>query len=127
MRLEIERDISQLSFSDFSASVDSNDEEKNTFAGNPEIVQEKLWRYDLNLEYRLPNDLGVINSQIYYRDAEDHIDRIDVSPSPNDLRSARGNIGDGKWYGVSFDISAKLDPLKIQKALFTTRLRKLGF
>lgn len=123
VRLEIERDISQLSFSDFSASVDSNDEEKNTFAGNPEIVQEKLWRYDLNLEYRLPNDLGVINSQIYYRDAEDHIDRIDVSPSPNDLRSARGNIGDGKWYGVSFDISAKLDPLKIQNALFTTRLR----
>lgn len=123
VRLEIERDISQLSFSDFSASVDSNDEEKNTFAGNPEIVQEKLWRYDLNLEYRLPNDLGVINSQIYYRDAEDHIDRIDVSPSPNDLRSARGNIGDGKWYGVSFDISAKLDPLKIRNALFTTRLR----
>ena len=123
VRLEIERDISQLSFSDFSASVDSNDEEKNTFAGNPEIVQEKLWRYDLNLEYRLPNDLGVINSQIYYRDAEDHIDRIDVSPSPDDLRSARGNIGDGKWYGVSFDISAKLDPLKIQNALFTTRIR----
>ena len=123
VRLEIERDISQLSFSDFSASVDSNDEEKNTFAGNPEIVQEKLWRYDLNLEYRLPNDLGVINSQIYYRDAEDHIDRIDVSPSPDDLRSARGNIGDGKWYGVSFDISAKLDPLKIRNALFTTRLR----
>ena len=123
VRLEIERDISQLSFSDFSASVDSNDEEKNTFAGNPEIVQEKLWRYDLNLEYRLPNDLGVINSQIYYRDAEDHIDRIDVSPSPDDLRSARGNIGDGKWYGVSFDISAKLDPLKIRNALFTTRIR----
>tara|TARA_Y100001968_G_scaffold321744_1_gene356670 strand:- start:602 stop:2737 length:2136 start_codon:yes stop_codon:yes gene_type:complete len=123
VRLEIERDISQLSFSDFSASVDSNDEEKNTFAGNPEIVQEKLWRYDLNLEYRLPNDLGVVNSQIYYRDAEDHIDRIDVSPSPDDLRSARGNIGDGKWYGVSFDISAKLDPIKIRNALFTTRLR----
>ena len=123
VRLEIERDISQLSFSDFSASVDSNDEEKNTFAGNPEIVQEKLWRYDLNLEYRLPNDLGVFNSQFYYRDAEDHIDRIDVSPSPDDLRSARGNIGDGKWYGVSFDISAKLDPLKIRNALFTTRLR----
>ena len=71
----------------------------------------------------MPNDLGVINSQIYYRDAEDHIDRIDVSPSPDDLRSARGNIGDGKWYGVSFDISAKLDPLKIRNALFTTRLR----
>ena len=123
IRLEIERDISQLSFSDFSASVDSNDEEKNTFGGNPEIVQEKLWRYDLNLEYRLPNDLGVFNSEFYYRDAEDHIDRIDVSPSPDNLLSARGNIGDGKWYGVNFDISAKLDPLKIRNALFTTRLR----
>ena len=123
VRFEVERDISQLSFSDFSASVDSNDEEKNTFAGNPEIAQEKLWRYDLNLEYRLPNDLGVVNSEFYYRDAEDHIDRIDVSTSPDVLRSARGNIGDGKWYGVNFDISAKLDPLNIRNALFTTRLR----
>ena len=123
VRFEVERDVSQLSFSDFSASVDSNDEEKNTFAGNPEIAQEKLWRYDLNLEYRLPNDLGVINSEFYYRDAEDHIDRIDVSTSPDVLRSARGNIGDGKWYGVNFDISAKLDPLNIRNALFTTRLR----
>ena len=123
VRFEVERDVSQLSFSDFSASVDSNDEEKNTFAGNPEIAQEKLWRYDLNLEYRLPNDLGVVNSEFYYRDAEDHIDRIDVSTSPDVLRSARGNIGDGKWYGVNFDISAKLDPLNIRNALFTTRLR----
>ena len=72
VRLEIERDISQLSFSDFSASVDSNDEEKNTFAGNPEIVQEKLWRYDLNLEYRLPNDLGVINSDLLSRRRGSH-------------------------------------------------------
>ena len=123
LRMEVERDISQLSFSDFSASVDSNDEEKNTFAGNPEIVQEKLWRYDLNLEYRLPSDLGVFNSRLYYRDVEDHIDRIDVSPAPDNLQSARGNIGDGKWYGLSFDISAKLDPIKIQNGLFTTRIR----
>ena len=123
LRMEVERDISQLSFSDFSASVDSNDEEKNTFSGNPEIVQEKLWRYDLNLEYRLPDDLGVINSRVYFRDVEDHIDRVDVSPSPDNLQSARGNIGDGKWYGVSFDVSAKLDPIKIPNALFTTRLR----
>ena len=48
--MEVERDISQLSFSDFSASVDSNDEEKNTFSGNPEIVPEKLWRSAHNLE-----------------------------------------------------------------------------
>ena len=123
LRFEVEKDISQLSFSDFSASIDSGDEEKNTQAGNPEIVQEKIWSYDLNLEYRLPNDIGVLNSQLYYRDVADHIDRVDVSTSPDNLQSARGNIGDGKYYGVNFDVSTKLDPIKIPNALFTTRLR----
>ena len=123
LRFEVEKDISQLSFSDFSASIDSGDEEKNTRAGNPEITQEKIWRYDLNLEYRLPNDLGVLNSQLYYRDVRDHIDRVDVSTSPDNLQSARGNIGDGKYYGVNFDVSTKLDPINISNALFTTRVR----
>ena len=48
---------------------------------------------------RLPNDLGVVNSQFWYRDVTDHIDRIDVSSSEGTLASARGNIGDGKRYG----------------------------
>lgn len=122
LRAGIEKDVSQLSFSYFSATVDGSDEDQNTQAGNPGIAQEQSWRYEINLELRLPNDIGVLNSQFYYRDITDVIDRIDVSPSPDNLQSARGNIGDGKRYGVNLDLSARLGFLGAPNALFTTGL-----
>ncbi len=123
LRAKVEKDIEQLSFSDFSATVDGSDEDQNTQAGNPDIRQEQSWRYELNLELRLPEDLGVVNSQFWYRDQEDVIGRVDVSPSPDNLQSARGNIGDGKRYGLNLDVSSKLDPLGIDNALLTTGIR----
>lgn len=122
LRAGIEKQVSQLSFSDFSATVDGNDEEQDTQFGNPNIAQEQTWRYELNLEFRLPNDIGVLNSQFWYRDIQDVIDRIDVSPSPDNLQSARGNIGDGKRYGVNIDLSARLGFLGAPNALLTTGL-----
>lgn len=123
LRAGLRKDVEQLSFSDFSASVDGGDEDRDTLAGNPEIRQEQSWRYELNLEMRLPNDLGVVNSQFWYRDVTDHIDRIDVSSNESTLASARGNIGDGKRYGLNLDLSTKLDNLGLQNALLTTAVR----
>ena len=122
LRAGLEKDVSQLSFSDFSASVDGSDEDQDTQAGNPEISQEQSWRYEVNLELRLPDDIGVVNSQFFYRDMEDVIDRIDVSPNPDDLQSARGNIGDGTRYGLNLDVSVRLAMLGLPNALLTTGL-----
>lgn len=122
LRAGIEKTVSQLSFSDFSATVDGSDEDNDTQAGNPDIAQEQSWRYELNLELRLPNNIGVVNSQFYYRDVQDVIDRIDISSGPLDLQSARGNIGDGNRYGVNLDISTRLDRFGLRNALFTTGL-----
>ncbi len=123
LRASVRKDVEQLAFSDFSTSVDGGDEDQNTQAGNPDIRQEQSWRYELNFEMRLPEDLGVLNSQFWYRDVEDHIDRIDVSTGPDDLESARGNIGDGKRYGLNLDLSTKLDALGLDNALLTTGIR----
>ncbi len=122
LRATIEKSVSQLSFSDFSTSADNSDDDQDTQAGNPDIAQEQSWNYKLNLEYRLPNNVGVLNSEFYYRDLEDVIDRIDVSPSATDLQSARGNIGDGKRYGANLDASTRLGYLGLPNALFS-----LGF
>jgi outer membrane receptor protein involved in Fe transport len=121
-RATAEKSISQLSFSDFSATTDNSDDDQDTIAGNPNIRQEQTWRYDLNLEYRLPNNIGVLNSRLYYRDVNDVIDRIDVSPSPDNLQSARGNIGDGTSYGLNLDASTQLSYLGLPNALLTMRL-----
>lgn len=123
LRASVRKDVEQLSFSDFSARVDGSDEDQNTQAGNPEIRQEQSWRYELNLEMRLPENLGVLNSQFWYRDLMDVIGRVDVSPSEDDLQSARGNIGDGKRYGVNLDLSTRLAMVGLPNALFTTGIR----
>jgi outer membrane receptor for ferrienterochelin and colicins len=122
LRTTIEKTVSQLSFSDFSATTDNSDDDQNTQAGNPGIAQEKAWNYEINLEYRLPNSIGVLNTELYYRDLTEVIDRIDVSPSATDLQSARGNIGDGKRYGANFDASTRLGYLGVPNALLTLRL-----
>ncbi|PCI74666.1 MAG: hypothetical protein COB20_14840 [SAR86 cluster bacterium] len=122
LRTTIEKTVSQLSFSDFSATADNSDDDQNTQAGNPEIAQEQAWNYEMNLEFRLPNSIGVLNTELYYRDLVDVIDRIDVSPNPTDLQSARGNIGDGKRYGANFDASTRLGYLGVPDALLS-----LGF
>jgi len=123
LRAGVRKDVEQLSFSDFSATVDGGDEEQNTQAGNPDIRQEQSWRYEFNLEMRLPDDLGVVNSQFWYRDLEDVIGRVDVSPTPDNLQSARGNIGDGKRYGLNLDVSTRLSMLGLPNALLTTGVR----
>ncbi|MFP6811530.1 MAG: TonB-dependent receptor [Pseudohongiellaceae bacterium] len=122
LRATVEKKVSQLSFRDFSASSDSQDDDQNTQAGNPEIAQEQSWEYSLNLEYRLPNDLGVLNSELYYRDIEDVIDLVNVSTGPDDLRSARGNIGDAYRYGVRLDASTRLGFLGLPSALLNVNL-----
>lgn len=121
LRLGVEKEVSQLSFSDFSASIDNSDVDKETEAGNPEIVQEQAWVYNANLEYRLPNNNGVFNTGIYYRDITDVIDRVNVS-TPTRLVSARGNIGDGKRYGINMNLSTRLGYLGLPNALFTAGL-----
>ena len=119
LRATVEKLVSQLSFSDFMASSDSDDDDQNTQAGNPQIVQEQHWEYSLNLEYRLPNSIGVLNSEIYYRDYEDVIDRVDVSTGPDDLRSARGNIGGAYRYGMNLDASSRLGYIGLPSALLS--------
>ncbi|MFT7470503.1 MAG: hypothetical protein ACI8XU_000392 [Kiritimatiellia bacterium] len=121
LRATIEKTVSQLSFSDFSATSDNSDDDQNTQAGNPGIAQEQAWNYEMNMEFRLPNSIGVLNTELYYRDLTDVIDRIDVSPSAIDLQSARGNIGAGKRYGANFDASTRLGYLGVPDALLTLR------
>ncbi len=121
LRATIEKDVAQLSFNDFTASADSSDDDRNEVAGNPEIRQEQSWRYDFNLEYRFDNDNGVLNTNLYYHDLEDVIDRIDAS-TPDSIQSANGNIGDGERYGIAVDASLRMTSFKLPNLLLTSRV-----
>jgi len=119
LRGTVERIVNQLSFSDFVASNDEQDNDRNTVAGNANLRQQTQWRYSFNTEYRLPDDVGVLNAEVFYADHEDVIDRIDVSPSDDNLQSANGNIGDGWEAGVDLSASVRMGMIGLPNLLVT--------
>jgi outer membrane receptor for ferrienterochelin and colicins len=120
-RASIEKDVAQLSFSDFTSSEGGGDDDQNSVAGNPNLRQEQSWRYEGNLEYRLPEDAGVLSANIFYHDLEDVIEKVDVS-TEEDILSANGNIGDGERYGVILDSSVRLNFINQPEMLITAGL-----
>jgi len=122
LRMSAEKVVSQLSFADFSANTNPQDEDQDTIAGNPEIEQEETWRYNINLDYRLPNDGGVLNSRLFYFDVKNSIGRVDVTTDSNNPISANGNVGDGKIFGLYLNASIRLGFLNLPQALITAGL-----
>ena len=119
IRGTIERLVNQLNFADFVAANDDQDNDSNTAAGNAGLSQQTQWRYSVKTEYRLPNDVGVMSAELYYADHQDVIDRIDVSPSDDDLQSANGNIGDGTEYGLDLNASIRMGMIGLPNLLIT--------
>ena len=122
LRGSIEKVVQQLRFSDFVAVNDSQDNDSLTLSGNENLRQEWFWKYDINAEYRLPNDIGVVDANIFYHRHTDVISRIDVSPSEDDLQSANGNIGEGDMYGITLNASIRMRMFNMPNLLVTSRL-----
>lgn len=120
LRASIERIVNQLSFNDFVAANDETDNDANTLGGNAELRQQTQWRYELNSEYRLPNDVGVLSALFFYADHQDVIDRIDASTSETNLLSANGNIGDGFEYGMNLNASVRLNMFNMPNLQLTS-------
>ena len=120
LRVLIEKVVRQLSFTDFVATSDQDDEDSNTLAGNSNLRPDYWWNYNLLAEYRLPDDQGVVSANFYHHRHKDLLQRIDVSPGPNDLRSAAGNIGTGDMQVFEVKGSVRLSRLGMPNVLFTT-------
>lgn len=122
LRGTFERLVNQLSFADFVASNDEQDNDRNTVSGNAQLRQQTQWRYSFNTEYRLPNDMGVLNAQLYYAQHQDVIDRVDASTSEDNLQSANGNIGDGIEYGADLNASIRMGMIGLPNLLVSPSL-----
>lgn len=126
LRASLEKFVSQLSFADFSAATNNRDDDQDTVAGNPELKQEQIWRLNLNLDYRLPNDGGVLNTRFFYFDIEDSIGKIDISTPTSGLQTTNGNVGDGTVIGMNLDASIRLGRFGLPGALITAGLLVQG-
>lgn len=117
-RLSLQRDVSQLDFADFATGLDSISNTANV--GNPNLEPEQSWK--ANLQWKRPiGERGSISVTAFYDDIEDTQDFIAsqlttpaacvlVTPTPAAcIRTAIGNVGDGKRWGGRVEASVALD------------------
>ncbi|MDA1369922.1 MAG: hypothetical protein O2971_04050 [Proteobacteria bacterium] len=119
LRGTIEKIVQQLTFNDFVAATDAEDEDSAVQAGNANLRQEWYWNYEVNAEYRLPNDIGVVSGRVYYEDWHDKIERLDVTVFEDNLLSANGNIGDGERFGADLNSSIRMRMIDMPNLLVT--------
>ena len=122
LRGTMEKIVQQLSFNDFVAALDTRDEDRDVQFGNENLKQEWYWNYEFNAEYRLPNDIGVASARIFYEDWTDRIERIDVSPSKDNLQGANGNVGDGERYGLEVNSSTRMRMIGLPNLLINASI-----
>ena len=122
IRATVQREVSQLPFSLFAATTNEKDRDRDVLAGNPEIEPRTAWSYDIEVEYRLPNDAGVLSSSITYKDFDNYIGRINATIDPNEPLSANGNIGPAKRWDWSGRASLRLNYFNLPDAVVTAEL-----
>lgn len=118
-RATILRQVSQLSFGSFAATTNEEDRDRDAIAGNPELVPQSEWRYEASLEYRLPNDAGVLSSSVFYAEIDDYIGRINATIDPDEPLSATGNVGPSKQWGSFNRASVRLNYLNMPDAILS--------
>lgn len=94
----IARQVGQLSFFDFIASVDLNQEREDVT--NADLVPQQSWVYEIETSLGL-GALGSLNLRGFYEDIEDIVDQI---PIPGGGQ-APGNIPSATFYGVEGDLT----------------------
>jgi len=82
----------------------------NDYTGNPGLNPETAWGADVGYEHRI-GQRGVVGLNFFYRDVTDLIEVINTGANPSDptadLYSVM-NVGDGKVWGLEFDLSTPL-------------------
>ena len=82
----------------------------NDLLGNPLLDPETAWGFDLGYEQRLGRS-GIAGINVFYRKVEDLIELTNIGPiagRPGAFTYQPQNIGDGKVWGVEFDLSTDL-------------------
>lgn len=102
LRFLLERDVSQLDFTEFASAVSLFD--GTVDLGNPDLEPERTWRTQLEWEHRF-GAKGVITLSAFHDEVEGVQDQIPIAG----LFDGPGNLGDGRRTGVRLDATAPLD------------------
>lgn len=82
------------------------------FQGNPNLQPESSWGADVGFEHRIGRR-GVVGINAFYRDITDLIEEtntgLEGSAGPGTFIYTVDNVGDGRVWGLEFDLSTPLD------------------
>jgi outer membrane receptor protein involved in Fe transport len=79
----------------------------DTTTGNPSLRNQRAWGVDVGYEHRLGRN-GIAGINFFYRDISDLIELVAIADNGPGQDFRPQNIGDGKAWGVEFDLSAPL-------------------
>ena len=108
------RRVGQLDFSQFLARVFLDNENEN--AGNPDLVPQQQWRYELELAKDL-RSYGQTKINLVAALFEDFVDIIPIG----DAGESPGNIPKARAYAADWTSTFQLDPLGIKGAKVNLR------
>ncbi|QIQ86556.1 TonB-dependent receptor [Erythrobacter sp.] len=100
----IERAVGQLSFFDFIATVDLDQDREN--ASNANLVPPQSWVFEIEANLGL-GALGSVNLRPFYEDISDIVDQIPLANGGQ----APGNLPSAQRYGLDTDLTLLSDPL----------------
>ena len=109
--LVFRRDVSQLDFDDFVASIDPVDREIR--AGNPDLVPETSWDLEAGVEKHLPGDAGLVKLRVFHRWVQDVRDLVPLG----DDDYQPGNLEDGKHWGIGLTVGFRMDSIGLEGAV----------
>ena len=113
LSFKLARTVGQLSFGQFLATVDLDDNNNN--AGNIALVPQQAWEADLELKKQF-GEWGSGTLRTYARLIDDY---IDIVPVPGG--ESPGNIdGQARLLGIAFNATVNLDPIGWKGAKLTT-------
>jgi hypothetical protein len=119
VNIRLQRRVGQLSFYDFLASVNLNEDREN--AGNPDLVPSQTW----SAEVETIRNLGAYGSTTFRAYGQLIDDIIDTVPIGLDGESP-GNIATAKVWGAEWKTTFQFDPMGWKGAKLDARLQLQG-
>ncbi len=116
LRVRIEREVGQLNFLDFLASVNLN--AGNANAANPNLVPPQSWNVEAEATRKL-GDFGTVTARAYARFISDIVDQIPIGLTGE----APGNLDNATVYGFDWTSTFNFDPLGWRGAKLDARIQ----
>ena len=141
LSLSLARSIKRPNFNELIPALLDGEYGDNDYVGNPDLAPETANGLDLGYERRLGRR-GVVGVNVFYRDVTDLIELVNTGEPSEEMRDAwedmvedgdyatveeamaaepaeswlftSGNVGDGKVYGVEFDLSTPLGAIGLE-------------